>query len=53
MGDEYVSVEHLFLSLLKHPNAEIKEAVCGIRTDAGALFAGSVHSTWQPACDKR
>lgn len=24
MGDEYVSVEHLFLSLLKHPNKEIK-----------------------------
>ena len=25
MGDEYVSVEHLFLALLKHPNKEIKE----------------------------
>jgi len=25
MGDEYVSVEHLFLSLLKHPNKAIKE----------------------------
>jgi len=24
MGDEYVSVEHLFLSMLKHPNPEIK-----------------------------
>ena len=24
MGDEYVSVEHLFLSLLKHPNKEVK-----------------------------
>ena len=24
MGDEYVSVEHIFLSLLKHPNPEIK-----------------------------
>ncbi len=24
MGDEYVSVEHLFLSILKNPNAEIK-----------------------------
>jgi len=23
MGDEYVSVEHLFLSMLKHPNKEI------------------------------
>ena len=25
MGDEYVSVEHLFLSLLKYPNKEVKE----------------------------
>ncbi|MEG2441362.1 MAG: ATP-dependent chaperone ClpB [Acetivibrio sp.] len=25
MGDEYVSVEHLFLSMLKEPNKEIKE----------------------------
>ena len=25
MGDEYVSVEHLFLSLIKHPNKVIKE----------------------------
>ena len=25
MGDEYVSVEHLFLSLLKHPNKEVKK----------------------------
>lgn len=24
MGDEYVSVEHLFLTMLKHPNKEIK-----------------------------
>ena len=24
MGDEYVSVEHLFLSMLKHPNREVK-----------------------------
>ena len=25
MGDEYVSVEHLFLSMIKHPNKELKE----------------------------
>ena len=25
MGDEYVSVEHLFLSLIRNPNAAIKE----------------------------
>lgn len=25
MGDEYVSVEHLFLAMIKHPNKEIKK----------------------------
>ncbi|MDE6686660.1 MAG: type VI secretion system ATPase TssH, partial [Lachnospiraceae bacterium] len=25
MGDDYVSVEHLFLAMLKHPNKEIKK----------------------------
>ena len=25
MGDEYVSVEHLFLAMLKHPNRAVKE----------------------------
>ena len=25
LGDEYVSVEHLFLAMIKHPNKEIKE----------------------------
>ncbi len=27
MGDEYVSVEHLFLALLKYPNAAMKEMI--------------------------
>ena len=26
MGDEYVSVEHLFLSMLDHPNKEVAES---------------------------
>ena len=25
LGDEYVSVEHLFLSVIRHPNREVKE----------------------------
>ena len=25
MGDEYVSVEHLFLALIKYPNKALKE----------------------------
>jgi ATP-dependent Clp protease ATP-binding subunit ClpB len=29
MGDEYVSVEHLFLSLIKHPSKTIKELLRG------------------------
>lgn len=35
MGDEYVSVEHLFLSLLKYPNKELKTIFkeTGIRKD--------------------
>lgn len=31
MGDEYVSVEHLFLSLLKYPNKEIKQLFSDFR----------------------
>lgn len=31
MGDEYVSVEHLFLSLLKQPNRVIKELLSNFR----------------------
>lgn len=27
MGDEYVSIEHLFLALLKYPNSEIKHII--------------------------
>ena len=33
MGDEYVSVEHLFLSMLKNPNREIKELFRNFRID--------------------
>lgn len=33
MGDEYVSVEHLFLSLLKKPSREVKELLKEFRID--------------------
>lgn len=40
MGDEYVSVEHLFLSLLKYPNREIKQLFSEFRlTREGFLQA--------------
>ena len=28
MGDEYTSVEHLFLAMLKHPSKEMKDFCC-------------------------
>ncbi|MBO5199075.1 MAG: ATP-dependent chaperone ClpB [Lachnospiraceae bacterium] len=33
MGDEYVSVEHLFLSMLKYPNREVKGLFADFRVD--------------------
>lgn len=33
MGDEYISVEHLFLSMLKHPSKELKELWKEMRID--------------------
>ncbi len=33
MGDEYVSVEHLFLSMLKHPSKEVKPLFADFRID--------------------
>ena len=33
MGDEYVSVEHLFLSLLKKPSREVKELLRQFQID--------------------
>lgn len=52
MGDEYVSVEHLFLTLLKYPNKAMKELFkeFGITKER---FTGTFHGSWQPACDVR
>ena len=33
LGDSYVSVEHLFLALLKHPNKEVKDIFAGFGID--------------------
>ena len=41
MGDEYVSVEHLFLCLLKYPNKAMKELIKGMvsqETDSSQRF---------------
>ncbi len=47
MGDEYVSVEHLFLSMLQYPNKEIKQIFNRVRHHAGAFFTGIVHGARQ------
>ncbi|MBO4396185.1 MAG: ATP-dependent chaperone ClpB [Eubacterium sp.] len=39
MGDEYVSVEHLFLSLLKRPSREVKEMLHEFRIDRERFLA--------------
>ena len=38
MGDEYVSVEHLFLSLLAHPSKEIKALMKDCNIDRNRCF---------------
>ena len=47
MGDEYVSVEHLFLSMLKYPNKEIKQIFTEYGITQGAFFTGIVHGARQ------
>ncbi len=39
MGDEYVSVEHLFLSLLKRPSKEVKELLKEFNLDRDRFLA--------------
>ena len=53
MGDEYVSVEHLFLALIKYPNKEVKDLFKDVRYHQGAVFAGAFHGPWKPAGDSR
>ena len=52
MGDEYVSVEHLFLAMLKQPNKAVKELfrLYGITKES---FAGAFDRARQPACCQR
>ena len=53
MGDEYVSVEHLFLALLKYASKEMKAALPGMRVSTREqLFTGPVNGQRQPACDQ-
>ena len=44
MGDEYVSVEHLFLSLLRKPSKEIKQLFHDFQIDQRKIFASSFES---------
>lgn len=53
MGDEYVSVEHLFLALLKYPNKEIKNIFkeIGIKKDEFLQALSSVRGNQRVVSD--
>ncbi|MCR4990724.1 MAG: ATP-dependent chaperone ClpB [Lachnospiraceae bacterium] len=53
MSDEYVSVEHLFLSMLKHPSKPIKELFdeCGITKDSFLVALSSVRGNQRVTSD--
>ena len=53
MGDEYVSVEHLFLSMIKYPNKEIKTIFreMGIKRDAFLRVLSTVRGNQRVTSD--
>ncbi len=53
MGDEYVSVEHIFLSMIAHPNREIKEIFreYGITRDRFLMALQSVRGNQRVTTD--
>ena len=53
MGDEYVSVEHLFLAILKHPNSEIKNIIkeYGLTRDRFLLALSTVRGNQKVTSD--
>ena len=53
MGDEYVSVEHLFLSILKQPNRAVKELFKALQYYQRGLPPGTFHRQGQPEGGKR
>ena len=53
MGDEYVSVEHLFLALAEISKSQHEENLERIRHYQRTLPAGTFHSAWKSACSKR
>ena len=55
MGDEYVSVEHLFLSMIKYPNKEIKTIFreMGIKRDAFLQVLSTVRGNQRVTSDNQ
>ena len=53
MGDEYVSVEHLFLAILKHPNSEMKNIIkeYGLTRDRFLLALSTVRGNQKVTSD--
>lgn len=52
MGDEYVSVEHLFLSMIKYPNKEIAQIWKEYGITRERFLRGTFYGSWESACDK-
>lgn len=48
MGDEYVSVEHLFLAMLKNPSPSMKKLFQGVRHHKRTFPAGIKHRARKP-----
>ena len=53
MGDEYVSVEHLFLAMMKYPSSTMKNLFREFGITRETLFTGIVYRTWQSAGNQR
>ena len=51
MGDEYVSVEHLFLSMIKNPSPEIKKLFQEFGITRERFLQALFHGPRQSACD--
>ena len=43
MGDEYVSVEHLFLAMLKYAGRDDEEYLQGVWNQSRWIFTGTFH----------
>ena len=52
MGDEYVSVEHIFLSLLKYASRDLKPLFREFWNQPGRFSACTFYCAWKPESDQ-